>query len=236
MRVILPLVVLLLAGLPPTFAKAARYSDEQLIRAFNSTVFGAEYSSWGLHTRIVKKFVKPVKVYIENRSARDRRRAVARFVRSLPRAINGIKVRIVDDPREANFTIYVVDRKAYTDVVRNEIYRRQSMSVPGRCLVRVISAPNGIRRSDAVIVSDEGEFLFKRCLVEEILQGLGPVNDNPSLKNSVFNDTSRHTRFTTHDRFILNMLYDERVKAGMNKNEVAKVLPEVIRDARRRIR
>jgi hypothetical protein len=102
--------------------------------------------------------------------------------------------------------------------------------------VRVISSQNGIRRSDAVIVSDEGEFLFRRCLVEEILQGLGPVNDNASLKSSVFNDTSKHSRFTKHDRYILNMLYDERIKAGMNKDEVAKVLPAVIRDARRRVR
>ena len=108
--------------------------------------------------------------------------------------------------------------------------------MPGRCLVRVVSSSSGIRRSDAVIVSDEGEFLFRRCLVEEVLQGLGPVNDNADLKNSVFNDTSQHTRFTKHDRYILNMLYDKRVRSGMNQREVGKVLPAVLRDVRRRVR
>jgi len=236
MRLILPLLVLILTCAPATIAQAVRYSDEQLTNAFNSTVFGAEYSSWGLHTRIVKKFVKPVRVYVDNRSARNRKRTVEKFVRSLPHIIKGIDIKIVDNPQDANYTIYVVDRKAYKDVVRNEIYRRKSMNVPGRCLVRVISAQSGIRRSDAVIVSDEGEFLFRRCLVEEILQGLGPVNDNASLSHSVFNDTSKHNRFTKHDRYILNMLYDRRVKAGMSREEVAKVLPAVIRDARRRVR
>ena len=72
--------------------------------------------------------------------------------------------------------------------------------------------------------------------MEEILQGLGPVNDNPSLVHSVFNDTSKHARFTKHDQYILNMLYDDRIKAGMNQREVGEVLPEVIRDARRRVR
>ncbi len=216
--------------------QASGYSDKDLINGFNSTVFGAEYSSWGWHTRIVKKFAKPVRIYIDNRAKRDRRRAVARFVRSLPNIIDGIDIAIVDDASKANYTVYVVDRAAYKNVVRNEIYQRRSMSVPGRCLVRVVSAPSGIRRSDAVIVSDEGEFLFQRCLVEEILQGLGPVNDNPALKNSVFNDTSRHIKFTRHDRYILNMLYDKRVRSGMNQREVGEILPAVLRDTRRRMR
>ena len=220
----------------PTASNAARYSDQQLITAFNATVFGAEYSSWGWHTRVVKKYVKPVRVYIDNRSRRDRSRTVARFVRSLSKIIRGIEIKIVDDKRQSNFTIYVVDRRSYKDVVRREVYRQRTMNVPGRCLVRVVSAPSGIRRSDAVIVSDEGEFLFKRCLVEEILQGLGPVNDNSSLKYSVFNDTSKHTSFTKHDRYILNMLYDKRIRPGMSRNEASKVLPAVLKDARRRIR
>lgn len=236
MRLFSLLLVCVLIAAPAGIAGAARFSDEELINGFNSTVFGAEYASWGFHTRIVKKFVKPVRVYIDNRSKRDRRRAVARFVRSLPRKIKGIDIAIVSDRRKANYTIYVVDRSAYKTVIRDEIYQRRSMNVPGRCLVRVVSSSSGIRRSDAVIVSDEGEFLFRRCLVEEVLQGLGPVNDNADLKNSVFNDTSQHTRFTKHDRYILNMLYDKRVRSGMNQREVGKVLPAVLRDVRRRVR
>lgn len=232
---VIPLVCIL-ALISPRIANAAGLTDSDLIRAFNSTVFGAEYSSWGWHTRIVKKFAKPVRVYIDDRTGQGRRKTVAKFVRSLPRAIKGIDIAIVDDPADANYTIFVVRRRAYKNVVRNEIYKRKTMMVPGRCLVRVISSPSGIRRSDAVIVSDEGEFLFRRCLVEEVLQGLGPVNDNAELKNSVFNDISQHAHFTTHDKFILNMLYDARVKPGMNEREVGKILPAVLRDARRRIR
>ena len=60
-----------------------------------------------------------------------------------------------------------------------EVYRRPTSSfAPGKCLVRVVSTSAGIIRSDAVIVADEGDFLFRRCTVEEVLQGLGPVNDD----------------------------------------------------------
>ena len=216
----------------PSFA----FTDAQLTKGFQKTVFGAEYSSFGWQSNMVKKYTKPVRVYIDNRSRIDRRAQVRRFVRSLPRSIRGLNVAIVSSSAKANYRIYIVDKAQYKDTVRKDVYGKRSMRVPGRCLVRVISGPGGITRSDAVIVADDGDFLFKRCLVEEVLQGLGPVNDNPGLTHSVFNDTSRHVSFTKHDRYILNMLYNPKIKAGMSEKDVRTVLPAVIRDARRQVR
>jgi hypothetical protein len=212
------------------------FTDAQLTKGFQKTVFGAEYSSFGWQSNMVKKYTKPVRVYIDNRSKIDRRSQVRRFVRSLPRSIRGLDVAIVSSPAKANFRIYIVDKARYKETVRKDVYGARSMRVLGRCLVRVVSGPGGIKRSDAVIVADDGDFLFKRCLVEEVLQGLGPVNDNPGLTHSVFNDNSQHFSFTKHDRYILNMLYNPKIKAGMREEDVQSVLPAVIRDARRQVR
>jgi hypothetical protein len=212
------------------------FTDAQLTKGFQKTVFGAEYSSFGWQSNMVKKYTKPVRVYIDNRSKIDRRSQVRRFVRSLPRSIRGLDVAIVSSPAKANFRIYIVDKARYKETVRKDVYGARSMRVLGRCLVRVVSGPRGIKRSDAVIVADDGDFLFKRCLVEEVLQGLGPVNDNPGLTHSVFNDNSQHFSFTKHDRYILNMLYNPKIKAGMREEDVQSVLPAVIRDARRQVR
>ncbi len=214
----------------------AAFTDAQLTKGFQTTVFGAEYSSFGWQSNMVKKFTKPVRVYIDNRSKIDRRAQVRRFVRSLPRSIRGLKITIVDSPAKANYRIYIVDKARYKETVRRDVYGKRAMRVPGRCLVRVVSGPSGIKRSDAVIVANDGDFLFRRCLVEEVLQGLGPVNDNPGLAHSVFNDNSRHASFTKHDRYILNMLYNPKIKAGMRKEDVKTLLPAVIRDARRQVR
>jgi len=227
------LAVLLLSAL----AQPARaLSDRDIAAGFGKTVFGAEYTSWGWRSMVVKKFAGPVRVYIDNRAAKDRRAQVERFVRSLPKTIRGLDLRIVDRPERANYRIFIVDRVQYAGVVSGEIYRSGSSFAPGRCLVRVVSRPRGIRRADAVIVSDEGEFLFRRCLVEEVLQGLGPLNDDASLSQSVFNDASRHAIFTHHDRLILNMLYDPRVRAGMTPRQVAPLIPALIRQARQAVR
>ena len=109
------------------------------------------------------------------------------------------------------------------------------MDVPGNCIVRANFSPRGLRRSDAIIVADEGDARFRRCMVEEILQGLGPLNDNAAATESVFNDTSRLIDFTPYDQLIMNMLYHPRLSPGMREADVAPLLPAVLDDARRRL-
>ena len=134
--------------------------------------------------------------------------------------------------REANFRIYIVDASDYVRTVRDEVFNNPDVDVPGQCIVRVLSRRSGILRSDAVIVSDQGLSLFRRCMVEEILQGLGPVNDNQSLPHSVFNDRTTFDYFTPFDQLILNMLYNPRVKPGMTKRQVRPLTDDILRYAR----
>jgi len=223
---------LLLLALPAAAARAA--SDAEVIRGFNLTVFGAEYSPLGYQADYVRKFGGPVRFHIHNLSKRNREAEVRAFILSLNRSVRGLTTRVVRSPAEANFHVYVVDRKDYVSVVRDRVYNNASAHAPGKCLVRSVFSRNGIRRSDAVIVSDDGEALFNRCKTEEILQGLGPLNENHSLAESMFNDRTRHTSFTRFDRLILNMLYDPRVKNGASKSSVQAILPQVLADAKRR--
>lgn len=215
---------------------AQAFSDKSVIYGFNKTVFGSEFSPFGVRSRYIRKFRSPVKFYVHNRARRNRRNEAKRFILSLNRSIRGLKTQIVTNPDRANFHLYIVDRSDYNNTVRNIVYGRANAPVRGRCMVRSIFTQFGINRSDAVIVSNEGKTLFRRCLIEEILQGLGPLNEDTSLKLSMFNDRSRHTRFTRFDQYILNMLYDKRLKSGDSQKSVQRLLPKVLGDVKRRIR
>jgi hypothetical protein len=229
------ILMALFALLPATPGRA--FSDAELIDGFKRTVFGSEYQSFGWQSYLVKKFAEPVRLFVDDRSSAHSGGEIESFVRALPGLIAGLDVSIVTDPAEANYRVFVIDRAAYRHVVSSEIYGRPSSSfAPGKCLVRVVSTSSGITRSDAVIVADEGEFLFHRCMVEEILQGFGPVNDDATLSASVFNDRSRHSSFTSFDRHILNMLYHPLVQPGMTKLEAVRVLPRVAADVQSRLR
>jgi hypothetical protein len=229
------LIVLLVSGLV-TSAPAHAFTDDDLTDGFYRTVFGSEYRSWGWQAYLVKKFAEPARVYVEDRTANGRRAEVVRFVGSLPDLIDGLKVKLVDDPAKANYRIIVLNRADYRAVVTGEVYGSPSSTfAPGKCIVRVVSSANGIARSDAVIVGDEGDFIFRRCMIEEILQGLGPVNDDRMPAESVFDDDSRAASFTDFDRYIMNMLYHPLLRPGMTKAEARRVLPQVLAEVRARL-
>jgi hypothetical protein len=212
----------------------AKYPDSLVADGFYRTVFGSEIRalSWGSQTNRVKKYVTPIKIWIDNRSRVNRKAQVRRFVASLPLYIPALRLSLVKNRKDANFRIFIVDRKDYANTVRKEIFRNDSIDVPGQCIVRVLSRRSGILGSDAVLVANQGKNLFQRCMVEEILQGLGPVNDDDSLTYSVFNDRSRFDYFTRFDRLILNMLYNKRVKPGMTRRQVEPITKQILRDAK----
>ncbi|MCT4656829.1 MAG: DUF2927 domain-containing protein [Cohaesibacter sp.] len=216
-------------------ARKKSYPDSIVAEGFFRTVFGSEIKalSWGSQTNRVKKYVTPVRVWIDNRASLNRVKMVRKFVRSLPNYIPALKVSLTKHRNKANFRIFIVDSRDYASTVQNEIFRDTSIQVPGQCLVRVLSRRSGILGSDAVLVSDQGLSLFRRCMVEEILQGLGPLNDDDSLKYSVFNDRTNYDYFTHYDRLILNMLYNRRVKPGMTLRQVEPMTMDLLKDAKR---
>ncbi|BDA82779.1 hypothetical protein Sa4125_03210 [Aureimonas sp. SA4125] len=236
---VLPIVAL--AGLLFTLLQAAPAAaqplpDERaLIDGFEKIAFGTEIAGFFGSGRYIRKFDGPVRFHIEDRATKPRALEVRRFVRSLAREIDGLRVGFARGTRDANFIVHVVDRADYQGIGRR-IHGSPFMRVPGDCIVRAQYGPAGIVRSDALIVSDEGDGLFRRCLIEEVLQGLGPLDDNPDAPNSVFNDRSTVGVFTRYDKIMLNMLYDRRLKPGMDLAAARPLLPDLARSARRRVR
>ena len=89
-----------------------------------------------------------------------------------------------------------------------------------------------IERSDVILTVDNGDFIFFDCAYEELLQSLGPINDTASVPWTMFNDNVSMGFFGIYDQYILNLLYDPRIKAGMTVAEVKEVLPAVLVDVR----
>ena len=89
-----------------------------------------------------------------------------------------------------------------------------------------------IEHSDVILTVDNGDFTFLDCAYEELLQALGPINDTSSVPWTMFNDNVHMGFFDVYDQYILNILYDPRITAGMTIPEVNAVLPQVLADVR----
>ncbi len=223
-----------MAGSSAPMAKDNQSRADRLAFGFMETVFGTEYDKgwWFSGANRVKKYTVPVRFYVHNRSRKDRRRETERFLRGLSDRIPGFSGSIAPSYRDANFHVFIVDRKDFQSTVTRDAGLAAQAAHNAECLVHIWFDRRGITESRAVIVSDRGERLFNRCLVEEVLQGLGPINDSPHLHESVFNDYSRHSSLTSFDRSLLQMLYHPAIKPGMGRKDVARLLPEVISDLR----
>lgn len=66
------------------------------------------------------------------------------------------------------------------------------------------------------------------CLHEEMAQALGPANDLYRIPDTVFNDDNFHSILTPFDMLILRTLYDDRLRSGMSRQEVAAQLPGIL--------
>ncbi len=82
--------------------------------------------------------------------------------------------------------------------------------------------------SAIAVVRAEHPDLFRRsCYHEEIAQGLGLPNDDPSVRPSIFNDDEEFALLTRHDELLLRMLYDPRLRIGMSAREARPIIARV---------
>ena len=254
MRACVYVVVALLALLPAVPARAQdagepltikrvvnAFSDAELIRGFLGTVFGAEVMRGNQDPSsytTVKKYAGPVKVFIVNKAERNESRQVVEFLRILNQTVSGLSIRAVSQEDQANMTVFLVDRAYYRKTIRDTLPDNFDSSFLRSNDCSAVTGGRqgrGLERAFVYIVANEGRRRFRHCMIEEITQSLGPVNDDVKLSHSIYNDNSDVQGFSVFDWFILSMLYDRRVKNGMTVDEVLPVLPAVIQTARGRL-
>jgi hypothetical protein len=74
--------------------------------------------------------------------------------------------------------------------------------------------------------------LRRACIHEEIAQAMGLPNDHPDVRPSIFNDDQEFALLTVHDEWLLRLLYDPRLKPGMEAADVRPLLPEILAERR----
>lgn len=217
-------------------AEKKDFTDQQIIDGFFKTVFGAEFHVAGRTDRI-RKYDVPVRVYIDSRAKPDRRRQVAEVIADIGAKVRHLDIAVTQNRKEANVTVTLVRDRDLEKTIRSFYGRARAktilQSLEPQCL-------SGFRKddffrivkSDVIIVTDAGDFIFYDCVYEEILQSLGPINDDTSVPWTMFNDDVQMGFFDIYDQYILNILYDPRIRPGMSADEVRRLLPQILPDVR----
>ncbi|MBV9065325.1 MAG: DUF2927 domain-containing protein [Methylobacteriaceae bacterium] len=218
-------------------AEQTAFTDADITDGFFKIAFGAELDVTGNANRI-RKFEKPVRVFVDDRAGSRRRADIAAVVADIAARVDHLDLKMTDDRRAANVVVTLVrDQDALRRTVRAFYGRAQAAQIERRLLPECLSgfgedANHGIERSEVILSVNSGEFRFLDCAYEEILQALGPINDDRSVPWTMFNDEVQMGYFDVYDQYLLNILYDPRVRPGMTKQELNTVLPDVLTSAR----
>ncbi len=224
---------------PPTIAarqKAEKksFTDSEIVEGFMKTAFGAEYHLAGRVDRI-RKYEVPVRVFADGRA--DRKAQIAKIVADIAARVRHLDIAMVDDNDDANVLVKLVrDRDLYRTI--SAFYgvaraKEIKTTLDPQCLSGFRKNEKfEIEHSDVILTVDNGDFVFLDCAYEELLQSLGPINDTATVPWTMFNDNVSMGYFGVYDQYLLNLLYDPRIKAGMTVQEVRAVLPAVLADVR----
>jgi hypothetical protein len=212
------------------------FTDAQIVDGFFKTAFGAELAVAGRVDRI-RRYDRPVRVFAESRAKPDRRRQVADAVGDIAARIEHLDIAMTDDRRAANVAVTLVRNRDFAATIRafygRERARRIQRSLEPQCLSGFAKDDQyRIVHSDVILVVDAGDFIFYDCVYEELLQALGPINDDASVPWTMFNDDVQKGFFDVYDQYLLNILYDPRVRPGMTRDDVRAVLPQVLPSVR----
>jgi hypothetical protein len=220
-------------------AERKAFTDGEITEGFFKTAFGAEYHLAGRVDRI-RKYDMPVRVFADGNRP-DRKAQLAKVVADIGQKVQHLDIAMADNSDGANVVVKLVrDRDLYrtiTSFYGSERAKEIRTSLDPQCLSGFRKNDKyEIEHSDVILTVDNGDFIFLDCAYEEMLQSLGPINDTSSVPWTMFNDNVSMGFFDVYDQYILNVLYDPRIKAGMTVAEVKEVLPDVLSDVRAWVR
>jgi hypothetical protein len=212
------------------------FTNDEIKDGFFKIALKAELQI-GAPVERVRKFDAPVRIFVDSKAPPDRRSDIASIVADIRSRVNHLDVAVTDDRQTANFVVRLVAERDLGRTIRSlygsDRAKQIQRSLHPQCLSGIGKDKlYRIRRAEAILPVDAGEFTFHDCAYEELLQGLGVINDDPSIPWTMFNDDVQMGFFDVYDQYLLNILYDPRICAGMKKEDVDRVLPDVLATTR----
>jgi len=208
------------------------FSNDEIKDGFFKTAFHAELQ-FDRPAERIRKFDEPVRVFVVNRGAPDRSAEIATIVADIHARVQNLDLAMSADRKRANLVVTLVRARDFAQTIRSRYGEDKANqiqhSLHPQCLSGIGKDQSyRIRRAEVIVPVDDGEFQFYDCAYEEVLQSLGLINDDSSVPWTMFNDDVQMGFFDVYDQYLVNILYDARVRPGMTKDEVVRLLPEVL--------
>jgi hypothetical protein len=213
-------------------AERTNFSNAEIKDGFFKTAF---YGELQFDRRVdrIRKFDEPVRVFVDNRGTPNRGAEIATIVADISARVDHLDLALTDDRKEANVLVILVPEREFAPTIRSRYGEAKAKQIERALRPQCLSGISKdrtfrIRRAEVILPVDADEFTFSDCAYEELLQGLGLINDDNSVPWTMFNDDVQMGFFDVYDQYLVNTLYDPRIRPGMTKGQVDKLLPDIL--------
>jgi len=142
--------------------------------------------------------------------------------------------------RSFNMFLLYYPIREMTTVVRKQLGDKMDQSLSrlksgaSTCEAQIFKKGDEIKTAMILFPAYGDRKTLRACVVEELTQVMGLVNDSNIVSPSIFNDQSRYMELTDHDRLLLRILYDNRMPIGMPRSEAMSTAHTILREFRDR--
>lgn len=219
-------------------------SNEQVVANVRTIAFYREYDPGLEHA--MTRWEKPITIAYVGEINERQRKELHDHINELSELSGRTFIEVA--PHQADLVAFMAPEafERVLDTYREE-YRRffssddamervtRGMADEAVCFGRILTdtETGALEEAMVVIPTDIDRFMVRSCIVEELTQVMGPVNDSDEIKPSIFNDRSGNLLLSDHDRMIVRVLYDDRLRSGMTWVEAEPIVREIVADLHR---
>lgn len=221
----------------PCFAEPAHWqSPNYIVNSFIDIALNNEYSTT---VSPLRKWQKPIYYWVEHRTAdKELHQKITQLHLAHLSNITQLEIQPAAQAQDANLKIIfsteqLLEQELKHDFLLTDQQQVNQLTRHSVCLANFsVAADYSINRAVVIIPVDRARAHAKllSCVVEELTQVMGLVNDSDKVYPSIFNDKSHDDYLSGLDFLLLTLLYDRRIKAGMTPTQVKSTLLKLVQE------
>lgn len=217
------------------FALDQPWHDKEFITdSFVKIALRHEYST-NTKQDMIRKWRLPMRVYVQSTvgDSKLQKEMVGVQLNHLA-IITGHQIGFVESTDNANLIIlFTLKKNLKSSMETLGLYNSGSNAIleKAACLGNIRATNKGEIISAVIHIpvdSTRSSGLFLNCIVEEITQVMGLLNDSDQVFPSIFNDQSIDGYLSGLDYLLLKLLYHPKIMPGMEEDKVREIVAELL--------
>lgn len=193
-------------------------SVEDVIVWFHEVCLDAEYIISGDPSRL-QKWETPIFYMLHGEATQEDRAVLDAFAQWLNSVEGFPGISQTENTWEANLNIYFTDEQGFVEIMGSD-YTNMDGAV-----TFWYDGADAIYQAVICIRTDIDQYLRNSVIQEELYNGLGPVQDTRLRSDSlIYQEYSQTQSMTQVDRLILQLLYHQDLRCGMNAQDCEAVI------------